>query len=94
MASQRPALGLGAKWQVSDQLALSLSGYGRRILSSRFTGTVENYEVPAYELDGTSCGLNLGAAGTLGPVNYHAALRRSWADISEFSGQLELAWPF
>lgn len=87
-------LGLGAKWQVSDQLALSLSGYGRRILSSRFTGTVENYEVPAYELDGTSCGLNLGAAGILGPVNYHAALRRSWADISEFSGQLELAWPF
>lgn len=87
-------LGLGAKWQVSDQLTLSLSGYGRRILSSRFTGMVENYEVPAYELDGTSCGLNLGAAGTIGPINYHAALRRSWADISEFSGQLELAWPF
>lgn len=87
-------LGLGARWQVSDQLALSLSGYGRRILSSRFTGTVENYEVPAYELDGTSCGINLGAAGTLGPITYHAALRRSWADISEFSGQLELAWPF
>ena len=35
-----------------------------------------------------------GAAGTIGPINYHAALRRSWADISEFSGQLELAWPF
>ena len=87
-------LGLGAKWQVSDQLTLSLSGYGRRILSSRFTGMVENYEVPAYELDGTSCGINLGAAGTLGPITYHAALRRSWADISEFSGQLELAWPF
>ena len=87
-------LGLGAKWQVSDQLTLSLSGYGRRILSSRFTGMVENYEVPAYELDGTSCGFNLGAAGTIGPINYHAALRRSWADISEFSGQLELAWPF
>ena len=87
-------VGLATHWQATEQLGLSLGVYGRHIFSSRFTGTVLGYEIPSYQLDGTSYGVNLGAHGTIGPLEYAAVLRASWADLNERSGQLQLTWPF
>lgn len=85
---------LQTRYELSDTLTLHGSLFWREIVASTFTGDVENYTIPSYELSGSTYGLNLGLSGDYQRLHYALQARLSSGDLHELSGQAQLSWSF